>query len=282
MIKNKWAGISVIIVILCLVCAGVFCIKQNQKKSYTAIIYSESSSIKSPADGTIKEIYVKPQQQVKRGQLIAEIEVPSKEKISEVNSPRVDVAGAKARLKNAEEKYENAAIMYKDGVISQEKYDDILADLKTAQNAYNNAVIKAQNIAKAQAAAKNQVEITKIYARTDGTVNGKLLLKGAQTKTGDEILQLLSDSKKVAVYVDKRTSSKLEAGQGVLIKVPEYQDKAFNGSIDYISENAADIEGYEKPVYAVYISFDSNINSSVIKPSDSGSVYFLNNRRFVF
>lgn len=279
MIKNKFIiSVSVIILLLFVVC-GCFFLTKDDKKSYSAMMAPVLFSVQANTDGTLKEVYVKPNDKVKRGQLVAEIEIPSQEKISVNTIQKPDVNSAKAALAKAEAKYENAASMYKDGVISQEDYDDILAELKTAQNAYKNAVTQAQQYVSEN---KSKPVLKKVFAPADGTVGGKIFSKGSQIKSGDDIVHLNLESMKVTAYVDKNTLSKLERGQSVLIKVPEYKDRTFNGSIDRIGQNPFSLEEGKEPLYQVFINFDSNINSSVFTPSKDVSVYFLNSKRSVF
>ena len=275
--KKFLAGLFVLILALFIVFAGLLH-NRNNKKYYSAVIYPELYRVQTTVDGTMKKIYVKPQQKINKGQLIAEIEVLSKNKTAAAKTEKPDVAGALIRLKKAEEKYENAASMYKDGIITPEKYDEILAGLKTAQENYKT--VKKQEAA--YTAEMNKTEIRKIYAPTNGVVESNILTQGSYIKTGDDILHLNLDTKKVTAYVDKKTSLKLEPGQNVIIKVPGHKNKSFNGTIDYISSYSTTQENSKQPVYAVYISFDSNINSSVFTPTKDVSVCFLKAHRSIF
>lgn len=279
--KKFLAGLFVLILALFIVFAGLLHNKNN-KKFYNAEIYPELYRVQTTVDGTMKKIYVKPQQKVNKGQLIAEIEVLTKAAFPAVTAEKPDTERAFARLKASEEKYENAASMYKDGIITPEKYDEILAELKNAQDAYKAAVTLSKKIEAAAIAAKNKSEIRKIYAPANGVVEGNILTQGSSIKIGDDILHLNLDTKKVTAYVDKKTSLNLEPGQNVIIKIPEYKNKSFNGSIDYVSSYSTTLDNSKAPVYAVYISFDSNINSAVISPSKDVSVYFMKANRSVF
>ena len=182
----------------------------------------------------------------------------------------------------SEDKYENAASMYKDGVISQEDYDDILAQLKTAQNAYKSAMRQLEKAgAETKILSKTPQVIKKVYAPADGEISKTLLEKGAKTTSGQDMILLTLNAMKVTAYVDKDTTFKLERGQNVLIKVPEYKNRMYNGSIEYIGQKSVN-NAEAKDKYPVFINFDSNINSSAFQASKNASVYFLNNKRSVF
>lgn len=282
MLKNKLVvGIFILAIVIAVICTGLF-LKKDRKISYSATINPAVTRVQATAAGIVKDVFVKNGDKVKRGQVLAEIEVPNKENAAPITIEKPDLNGARNRLKNAEDKYANAAIMYKDGVISQEDYDTSLAELKIAQNSYKDAVAQAQKAdAESKSLAKVSPVVKKIYAPADGEISKTILSKGVQATSGQDMILLTLNSMKVTAYVDKNTSFKLERGQNVLIKVPEYKNRMYNGSIEYIghkSVNNADA----KEMYPVFINFDSNINSSAFQSSKNVSVYFLNNKRSVF
>lgn len=282
MVKNKLVvGISLFAIAVVLICAGVF-LKKGDKTSYSATINPSVTRVQTTAAGIVKDVFVKPGDKVKRGQVLAEIEIPSKPNAAPIKSVKPDLNSAKNKLKIAEDKYANAAIMYKDGVISQEDYDNILAELKTAQNSYKNSVIQAQKAdAEGKSLSKVPSAIEKVYAPADGEISKTILSKGGHTTAGQDMILLTLNAMKVTAYVDKDTTCKLERGQNVLIKVPEYKNRMYNGSIEYIGQKSVN-NTEAKEMYPVFINFDSNINSSAFTPSKDVSVYFLNSKRSVF
>lgn len=282
MVKNKLVvGISLLAIVIVLICSGLF-LKKDSKDSYHATLNPAVTRVQTTAAGIVKNVFVKPGDKVKRGQVLAEIEIPVKEDSAKIEIVKPDINGAKNRLKNAEDKYENAASMYKDGVISQEDYDDILAQLKTAQNAYKSAMQQLEKAdAETKILSKTPLEIKKVYAPADGEISKTLLEKGAKTTSGQDMILLTLNAMKVTAYVDKDTTFKLERGQNVLIKVPEYKNRMYNGSIEYIGQKSVN-NAEAKDKYPVFINFDSNINSSAFQASKNASVYFLNNKRSVF
>ncbi len=278
MSKNKLIIVfSVLVLLIFGVCTALIFKKD---KTYSAIIYPALFQVKADSSGIIKDIYVKPRQKVTQGQLIAEIELPETPKELAAPVQKNDVSAVKAKLTKAEDDYQNAALMYKDGVISQEDYDKRLSSLKYAQNAYKTALSEAKKAERVQNV--KQVELKKVYAPIDGIVDNSLVAKGARTQSGEPIMLLALDTLKVTAYVDKNTSSKLEAGQNVLIKVPGYKDKTFNGTIEYISSTARNINESQEAVYPVFISFDSKVNSGELKPAQAVSVIFLNTKSTTF
>ena len=164
--NKKW----IVCIVLLLFILGGF-VAYNKKKPETietlnALINSESVSVQSPAVGKIKLVAVEQDQKVKKGQVLAEIvtEVPVQQNVKTIDKTSSPVQ------KSASE-YENAAMMYKDGVITQEEYDKRLNTLNTPKN----------EKVKTQSKTVLTSKVTKIYAPIDGMV----ILNNF--KTGDKV-----------------------------------------------------------------------------------------------
>lgn len=264
------------VVVLILLVAGIFLLKSDTQKTYSAIIYPEAESyVKALLSGTVKDVYVEPKAQVSRGQVLAVIEstVKSDEKTSK-ESPKVNLSQIKSRLDRAEENYKNAAMMYKDGVITQEDYDKRLTDLKNAQDAYKTAVSKSKTIVVEP--QKKKLVTMNVFSPIDGIVDSSFVKKGDSVNSGDNMMLITMNTKKVTAYVDKKALSKIKAGQSVLISVPGYEDKKFNGIVDYTDKNPVTVADISEPVYPVSISFDSKIDTSKFSPVGNVAVVFMN------
>ena len=134
MIKNKINLVVLGIVLMAAVTFGGFFLMQKSPKAYTAKIYPVLEIIKTTDSGIVKNIRVNVGEEVTKGQLLAEIESLTELKNTAKTVNNTELPAAKVKLNKAEEEYTNAAFMYKDGVISQEDYDETLASLKTVQD----------------------------------------------------------------------------------------------------------------------------------------------------
>lgn len=267
---------GIFVVVLILLVAGIFLLKSDTQKTYSAIIYPEAESyVKALLSGTVKDVYVEPKAQVSRGQVLAVIEstVKSDEKTSS-ESPKVNLSQIKSRLDSAEENYKNAAMMYKDGVITQEDYDKRLTDLKNAQDAYKIAVSKSKT--KVVEPQKKKLVTMNVFSPIDGIVDSSFVKKGDSVNSGDNMMLITVNTKKVTAYVDKKALAKIKAGQSVLISVPGYEDKKFNGIVDYTDKNPVTVADISEPVYPVSISFDTKIDTSKFSPVGNVAVVFMN------
>lgn len=269
MIKNKINLVITVIVLMAAVAFGGFFLVQKSPKSYTAKVYPVIEIIKTTDSGIVKNVTVNVGEAVKKGQLLAEIETLTEVKNTAMTINNTEVPAAKVKLNKAEEEYTNAAFMYKDGVISQEDYDETLASLKTAQNAYQNAVWRSKNIK--QPANVTVKQSTKIISPADGIVENIEIQNGTKVNKGDNLLQLTLNEKKITAYVDKSTSLKLSDGQQAGIQVPEYEGKTFKGTVSSINP------AYNKNgIVEVSISFDNGGKTSEFSPTQNAKVYFYN------
>jgi len=271
--KNRLVIFVSLIAVVLFVSCGILFVQNKMKFYENAHINPEMLYINSTATGVVKDIYVKPEEKVSRGQLVAEIEVakPSKPQVAAVQ--KSDVASAQARLKEAEENYKNFALMYKDGVISQEDYDNSLSNLTTAQNAYKSALTKSKTTSN-KVKLSTEPEIKKVYAQRDGVIDSYLIKKGEQIKQEQPLMVQAVNTQKVTAYVDDKTVPALKTGQNVKIKIHTFRDKTFDGQIELISDTPYDIDGYKTPMYIVYIGFKSNVESYGFTPFQSASVSF--------
>lgn len=275
MIKNRLIiFVSLVTLVLFMTCGVLFC--QNRLKfRENAHINPEMLYINSTASGVVKDIYVKPEENVSSGQLVAEIEVANKTKPQIQPVQNIDVASAKEKLKEAEENYKNFALMYKDGVISQEDYDKSLNTLTAAQNTYKNTLEMSKTAVRKK--TSYEPEIKKVYAPRDGVINSYLLSKGEAVKINQPIMLLANNSvQKVTAYVDDKTAPTLKAGQNVKIKIHTFRDKTFDGQIELITDAPYNVAGYKIPMYVVYIGFKSNVDSYGFTPYQPAAVIFGN------
>lgn len=270
--KNKLIiSVSILAFLLFIACAILF-INQSLKIRVNAMVSPELLPVKVQSSGVLKNVYVELKQNVSKGQLIAEIEVPGKTQLQSINTSKSNLPLAKAKLVKAEEKYKNSALMYKDGVISQEDYDKSLKNLTSAQNEYKAAVVKSKTISAQDNKQNEAVTVKKVYAPQDGVVYTNLLTKGTATNPNKPIVILALNTPKVIAYVDDKTALKLKSKQEVQIQLEN--DKLYDGIIEMVSDRPYDTANSKKPKYIIYIGFKENLNSSNFEPSQPVSVIF--------
>lgn len=230
--------------------------------------------VKSKASGIVKKLFVEYGDQVKKGQLLAQLD---KEEIqAQVEQSRAGLAASEANLKSSEADYERSKVdaegpdvpllkrayeravgMAKEGVVSTSALEDAQKNYELALNKQNVAkaqltVMKAK-IAQSQAqvaqdrAHLNQLEEQLSYTDIESPIDGIVLSRDVEI--GDAVSSILvlgssatlvmtlGDTSEVYVKgkVDESDIGKVYLGQPARIKVESFKDKTFNGKVTKIS-----------------------------------------------
>ena len=257
-IKRK---IAAVVIIIALVFAGIYLIKEMQYVS-TDDAYVETTMVNvSPkVSGQIEEVYVTDNQFVKEGDLVAIIDdADYKVKLAQADANyeklKFDQANAKANLTASQsnielakkdlERYQN---LYEQGAVSKQtldsaqvKYDSAKAGLTQAQQALfsddKGKTVADANLLTAKAAkdkASLDLSYTKIYAPQSGTVASRRVEKGMYVQVGSPLFTLVPEKVWVVANFKENQLRHMKPGQKVDIKVDTYPNHTFKGQIDSI------------------------------------------------
>ncbi len=257
-VKRTIAGI---IIAIAVVLAGIYFYNEMKFES-TDDAYVETTTVNvSPKiSGQIKEVYVKDNQFVKEGDLVALIDdedykVRFEQADSTYEKVKLNQANAKANLTASQSAIELAkkdldryTNLYEQGAVSKQtldsaqvKYDSALAGLTQAQQAlFSNS--QGQTVAdtdlKTSKAAKDKAALdlsyTKVYAPQSGTVSSRRVEKGMWVTAGSPLFTLVPEKVWVVANFKENQLRYMHPGQEVQIKVDTYPDKIFKGKIDSI------------------------------------------------
>jgi HlyD family secretion protein len=196
------------------------------------------------ASGTIKNIYVDFNSQVKQGQLIAQIDPATFE---------AQVALAQANLLSTKANVDKAVVTLADAKRSMNRQKELFAknlvarsDLDAAETAYETATTQV-NAAKAQVSqaeatlkiAETNLRYTRIISPVNGTVVsrnvdvGQTVAASFQTPTLFNIAQDLTKMQ-VDSSVAEADIGKVQVGQPVEFTVDAYPDSPFRGRVSEI------------------------------------------------
>jgi HlyD family secretion protein len=250
--------------------------------------------VKSKASGIVKKLFVDYGDQVKQGQVLAELD---KEEIqARVNQQRASLEAAQAAetaaaadlqhakvdaegpdvpmLKRA---YERAQQMAKDGVVSAAALDEAQKNYEMAVNKQQlgkaNEVVAAAKLRQAQAqvsqarALLDQTEEEYRNSTIISPINGTVLSRDVEI--GDAVssilvvgssatlLMTLGDTHEVYVKgkVDESDIAKVYLGQPARIKVESYKDRTFLGKVTKISPMG--VEKDNVTTFEVRVSIDN-------------------------
>lgn len=257
-IKRK---ITFVIVAILLIAAG-FYLANEMKYQSTDDAYVETTTVNvSPkVSGQIEEVYVKDNQFVKEGDLVAVIDdadykVKFEQADANYEKLKFDQSNAKANLTASESNIALAkkdldryTILYEQGAVSKQtldaaqvKYDSAKAGLTQAQQALfsdNNGMTVADANLRTAKAAKDKAALdlsyTKIYAPQSGTVSSRRVEKGMYVNAGSPLFTLVPEEVWVVANFKENQLRRMKPGQAVDIKIDTYPNHVFKGKIDSI------------------------------------------------
>ena len=262
--KKYW----LILITLLAVIGPIFLIFENLKYQSTDDAYVETTtvSVSPKVAGQIVKVYIKDNQSVKAGDVVAEIEkdhyqIALEQATANYERALLNQQNAHANLNavNSEielaqrdvERYTN---LYKAGAVSKQTLDKALTNLEmvqakqtTAQQAIfssntnqdtkvADAELKALKAQKDRAAL--DLKYTKILAPIDGTVSGKKVEVGMMVQAGTPLFAIVPNDVWVVANFKETQIKDMKEGMPVDIKIDTYSDKVFEGQIDSIQRSS--------------------------------------------
>lgn len=180
--------------------------------------------------GIIDKIYVDYNSVVHKGQIIAELDKTNL--MSELNSAKSNLAGAKSDLDYQRANYKRIKALYDKELVSGNEYDTALLSLRQAESTYaqrKEAVSKAQT----------NLGYAIITSPIDGIIISKAVEEGQtvaasySTPTLFTIAQDLTDMRVIA-DVDEADIGEVEVGQRVSFTVDAYPGETFEGNVTQV------------------------------------------------
>ncbi|MEG0343870.1 MAG: efflux RND transporter periplasmic adaptor subunit [Acinetobacter sp.] len=181
-------------------------------------------SVGAQVSGQVKKMYVKLGDQVKQGQLIAQIDsVRQQNELktteADIKNQQAQLATKQATLAKAEAEYNRQKNMFAQDATSKAEYESALAAFKTAQAdiASMNAQIEQSRLT--QATAKENLGYTQIVAPMDGTVVAIVTEEGQTVNANQSaptIVKLAKlDTMTIKAQISEADVMKVEEGQKV-------------------------------------------------------------------
>jgi HlyD family secretion protein len=190
--------------------------------------------IGSQVSGVIARLYADFNSQVKKGQLLAELDPTPFE--AQVEQRRADVTRAVVQTDDARIKYDRQRRLAAAGLAPQ-------ADVDGAKATYDGARAQTQQATAALSQANTNLRYTKITSPTDGVVVdkqyevGQTVAASFQAPTLFEIAQDLTKMQ-IQADVDQSDIGRVKVGQFARFTVDAYPEDEFRGRIAQIRYNA--------------------------------------------
>lgn len=201
-------------------------------------------SVGSTVSGLMKEIYVDYNSEVKKGQLLAQIDPATfqatvDQNRAQINNAEANLAKLNAEMIMAEKTYKRYKNLYAKNFIARSELDQAESDYLAKK-----ASIGAQRASIAQAkatysTAKTNLGYTKIIAPVDGTIISRDIDVGqpvAASFQAPELFTIAQDLTKmqIEVNVSEADIGKVKEGQDVEYTLDGYPDSTFYGKVTQV------------------------------------------------
>lgn len=241
-------------------------------------------SVGSTVSGLMKEIYVDYNSEVKKGQLLAQIDPANfqaavDQNRASIRNAEANLAKLNAQLVYAQKTYNRYKNLYSKNFIARSELDQ-------AESEYlaQKAAIGAQRASIAQARASLNTSMTnlgytKIIAPVDGTIIKRAIDVGqpvAASFQAPELFTIAQDLKKmqIEVNVSEADIGKVKAGQNVEYTLDGYPDSTFEGEVTQVrldSETTSNVV-----TYTVIVNVDND--DLKLKPGMTANVSIITSR----
>ncbi len=212
------------------------------------VIPLEEIEIKPRISGIIDHIYVKEGQQVKKGDLIADIRVvPS---VQALNTAQSNLRTSKLQLDNERIQYERSKALYEKGVIPRQEFEKVELSYQSAEERYKTALNNLQIIKKGVASGLSSTANTKIRAEISGTVLeipvrvGSSVIQSNNFSPGTTVA-VIADMNKMIFEgkIDEADVNKLNKDSDLEIEIGAFPDKKFPAKLNFIAPKGKEEQG---------------------------------------
>lgn len=223
------------------------------KSTDDAFVEGHIVTVAPRVSGPVEKLYIEDNKEVKKGDLLLEIDPKdyetklkqSKAKLEEAKAALINannqVEKTFSQLDFAKNDYTRYSQMYSKGISSTQDYDEAKTKLTTAQMENKSAVAKYEelkaSIKKLQAEVEeNELNLsyTKIYASQDGKITHRTVEQGNYVQIAQPLFAIAQDDVWIVANFKETQVANMKKGQSVKIKIDAFGRKKFNGKVDSI------------------------------------------------
>ena len=202
--------------------------------------------VRPEVGGKIKALHVDAGQQVKKGELLVEID--DTDLLTQKASAATDIAGAKIGVEKNRRNFERGKSLFAAKLINQETFDNVSADYQTSLNDLEKTQRHLDQV-------EDSLRKTKIIAAGDGTVlsvgviEGQVVTAAASVNSGTSLMTIADLSKLlVDTNVNQVDVTKLQLNQKVRLRTDAIKDMTVEAIINFIAPVAStknNVKGFE-------------------------------------
>ena len=203
---------------------------QNSVTATGTIEAVTSVTVGTQVSGIVNKLYVDYNSQVKKGQVIAELDKTNL--LSELNTAKANLASAQSSLNYQAANMERYKTLYKKGLVSADEYENALL---TYRQAKEQVASSKENVQRAQ----TNLGYATITSPIDGTVISKSVEEGQTVAASFNTPELFTIAKDLTnmqgvANVDEADIGGVKEGDRVTFTVDAYPDDTFEGTVKQV------------------------------------------------
>ena len=203
---------------------------QNSVTATGTIEAVTSVTVGTQVSGIVNKLYVDYNSQVKKGQVIAELDKTNL--LSELNTAKANLASAQSSLNYQATNMERYKTLDKKGLVSADEYENALLTYRQAKEQVTSS---KENVQRAQ----TNLGYATITSPIDGTVISKSVEEGQTVAASFNTPELFTIAKdltnmQVVANVDEADIGGVKEGNRVTFTVDAYPDDTFEGTVKQV------------------------------------------------
>ena len=289
-LQKKRVFVPIIVFILFIICAIFYSIHNYFYKSTDdAFVEGHIITVSPRISGIVTNLYIEDNMEVKKGDLLLEIDPMdykvkldrSKAKLDEAKATLKvadnEVIKTTSELDFAKNEFERYSKMYNKGISSKQEYELSKTKYSTAKSNFDSAKAKQEEItssikrleAEAEESGLN-LSYTKIYAEKDGLITNRNVEEGNYVQTAQPLFAIVPNKMWIVANFKETQIANMKKGQKVSIKIDTFGSKKFKGEIDSIQRSTGAKASLFPPENAVgsYVKIVQRVPVKIIFTED--------------
>ena len=203
---------------------------QNSVTATGTIEAVTNVTVGTQVSGIVNKLYVDYNSQVKKGQVIAELDKTNL--LSELNTAKANMASAQSQLNYQSANMKRYQTLYQKGLVSADDYENALLTYRQAKEQVATAKEQVQR-------AQTNLGYATITSPIDGTVISKSVEEGQTVAASFNTPELFTIAKdltnmQVVADVDEADIGAVKEGDRVTFTVDAYPDDTFEGTVKQV------------------------------------------------
>ena len=243
--------------IIFLICGIFYAVHTVYYKSTDdAFIEGHVITVAPRVSGPVMKLNIDDNQEVKKGDLLLEIDPNDYQ--AKLKETRAKLDEAKAALINSENQvtktlsdleyaqadFERYSKTFERGISSKQEYDSSLNKLTAAQSNSKSAKARYDELTASIKRLEAEVEqdelnlsYTKIYASSDGRITNRSVEQGNYVQVAQPMFSIVPEKMWIVANFKETQLANMKPGQPVQIKIDTYGGKKFQGKVDSIQRS---------------------------------------------